>query len=171
MKTKLAYIVVVLQLALPCYSQPYAKLPSATVLKKDIRVLGAKQILWDRLWVNQDIFVALVANVERASPDWLEIAQSLYAASDAGASEMLTYAFVKALPRGPANVLRSASRTRPGRAIDVETVCSAGVYHEDEDTTQEKWKAAAMRAVTQLNASDLRHARQDCLASLAAIKP
>jgi hypothetical protein len=170
MKAKLSYIALLLLLSLPSYAQPYATLPSATALRADIRSLGAKQVLWERLWSSPNVFDDLIGKVEQGNPAWLEIAQSLYSASDAGASEMLTYALVKALPKRPADVLRSTSRARQGRAIDLETVCSAGIYYEDTDTTQKEWKAASTRAVSRIRANDLRQAREACLKNLSAVK-
>lgn len=120
------------------------RLASCTTVQQQIRDQGAPKVL-DRLWSNHRIFTKVVAHAAAAEPCWLDVANSLKSAADAGASEELDEAFSKALAVRPDRILAYLS---PRGHFSIDVVCSGSqVGVEGATPAFRAWLKRAHRAV------------------------
>ncbi len=85
-----------------------------------IKASGARSFL-DKYFSTDIWYDSVLAGIERADPEWLEVGVMLRRESDAGSSEELGLAFYSALARKPLVVLPALLRVYGGTAKDLCT--------------------------------------------------
>lgn len=155
-------------LSLCASAAPYSSLPNVDRLNADISHLGAKRVLWEKLWDSQPAFETLLNHVESGDREWLNIAVKLRSVSDAGASEMLEASVSVALAKRPANVLAILSDERNPGTFSVVGICSDGMLSIDKsDQEIAEWRKSAISAITKVKLRALKRIRQKCLKNLS----
>jgi hypothetical protein len=136
---------------------------SAADIAKEIRAKGANATLRS-LVASPSRWAAALERISKGDPRWLEIAASLYPASDGGSADELQLAVADALEHRPADVLRVL-----GRPFGVEVVCG-----NEESIGREFNEALAIiarRRATLVAVGDesLRQEKESCLAALDSL--
>ena len=108
-------------------------LPPARDLGAAIENRGPARVL-DELWSDTGRWGQLMDSIATGRPEWLAIGVRLHAVSDAGASEELESAFLRALAAAPERVL-PLLRGSPRNGPWLRAVCSGVMLAEDEDET------------------------------------
>ena len=135
---------------------------ASTVLQQ-LHMRGARATLGS-LYSNQAAWGKLLANVGKGERAWLEVAEQLRRASDAGASEQLDLAIGEALVHNPEWVLKASQG-----GLDLRSVCSGP---DVDDPRYDSYEAAieAIRkrekAVRGVQTPALRDARKKCREAL-----
>jgi len=155
-------------LAVYANAAPYSSLPSAVRLKADISHLGAKKVLWEKLWDSPKVFASFLERVETGDNVWLNIAAKLREVSDAGASEMLEASLSVALVKQPGNVLAILSNGTKPSTFSVDAICSDGMLAIDKsDQEIAEWRKSAILAVSRVKLRALQNIRKECLKNLS----
>jgi hypothetical protein len=138
--------------------------PSA--IQQQIAQDGAARVL-SRIYANKAIWVEVLRDIASGEEDWLDVANRLYPASDAGSREQLAQALGEALEHQPDKVLRVSV------PIFGFAVC-AGPDVDDARYDSFDLSMAAIHnrevALLRVDGADLRKRRDSCLAELEAAR-
>lgn len=137
---------------------------NATEAKAHIAKVGAKDAL--HMWWGTKAWQDVYDGIASGKTDWLQVAELLRPASDAGASEDLSDALSEALPKNPVGVLRFVKDGKGFEEFTVEEACFASPRSETKSGALRFIKASE-RAVKKISAVDLKDAKARCLKSLA----
>src|SRR5262245_19536584 len=96
---------------------------SAAEARAHITKVGAKDAL--HMWWGTKAWQDVYDGIASGKTEWLQVAELLRPASDAGASEDLSDALSEALPKNPVGVLRFVKDGRGFEEFTVEEACFA----------------------------------------------
>lgn len=136
---------------------------TALEVKAHIAKVGAKDAL--HMWWGTKAWQDVYDGIASGKTEWLQVAELLQPASDAGASEDLRDAISEALPKNPLGVLRFVKDGSGYDEFTVEGACFASPRSETKSGALRFLKASE-RAVKKVNAADLKDAKARCLKSL-----
>lgn len=140
MKANLRPAIVALGLLFGALAAPAATPPQAIEILAENKSSGAKAVL-HRLWSDEPQFDAVLAEIEKGSPEWLAVARQIRPFTDGHASEGLDYSVARALPVAPERVLRLV-----GHGFSIERICTSP-YNEPEEGVAEAFEASALKAL------------------------
>jgi hypothetical protein len=147
--------------ASPVDATPAAKV-SPTDIERRIESEGASKVLWSLF--STPTWEELNREVEKASPEWLEVADKLLPEADAGASEELEIGVGLALARDPKTVLAKVQYLKADPAL--ESVCES-LPIEGSDAELKKMLDAREKALKSLSEPGLSKQRDLCLRAVA----
>lgn len=137
---------------------------SAAEARAHIAKVGAKDAL--HTWWGTKAWQDVYDGIASGKTEWLQVAELLRPASDAGASEDLSDALSEALPKNPVGVLRFVKEGKGFEEFTVEEACFASPRSETKSVALRFLKTSEL-AVKKINAADLKDAKARCLKSLA----
>ena len=158
--------VLVCILAASFASADMTKQLTAVAVRRLIQNLGAAAAL-QQMYNNERSWERLLANIATGQSEWLEIANTLFLVSDAGASEQLELAVGEALEHRPQNVLRISV---PALGIGI----CGGPDVDDHRYDSYEFSMSAIKKrqkmLLTVDAQDLRASRTACIAELEKAK-
>lgn len=135
-------------------------LPTPKTLMAQIKAEGAKVVL-KRLWHDNAAFDALCAAIETGDPAWLEIAERLRPASDAGITLSINYSVARALPKAPERVLALV-----GKEFRIDDICTSP-FIEPKPGVAQDYQKRTIAALRKVSAPELLKLRDQCLARIS----